>query len=135
MCTATHGSLPLWEGSQHHLKEPYLFSKHVPQVDQRQPRVVVIVGYLHTEQRIGPLHEAGLVRLQSGACLTCASRATPLVISSKADVASEEKRSSPDGEDHKRYTAGGSTRKQAACWENHQQTARLRQPKKMPPLL
>lgn len=29
--------------------------------------------------------------------LTCASNATPLVISSKADVASDEKRSSPKG--------------------------------------
>lgn len=93
----------------------YLISNHVPQVDQREACVVIIAGDL---QQKNPKQTRNLVmpnfstlqKVTENGGLTCASNGTPLVISSSSDVASAEKRSSPDhrqfkhiSEQHCRY--------------------------------
>lgn len=98
----------------------YLISNHVPQVDQREACVVIIAGDLQQKNKTKkpPKQTRNLVmpnfstlqKVTENGRLTCASNETPLVISSSSDVASAEKRSSPDhrqfkhiSEQHSRY--------------------------------
>lgn len=98
----------------------YLISNHVPQVDQREACVVIIAGDLQQKNKTKktPKQTRNLVmpnfstlqKVTENGGLTCASNETPLVISSSSDVASAEKRSSPDhrqfkhiSEQHSRY--------------------------------